>query len=188
MPAVEPGSFPRTVEFVLKASKLCNLRCQYCYEFEQLGSRERMSLSDLERFYHNVATWSREFETPTTVDFVWHGGEPLLNPPSYFEATFERQRAIFGRDASIRNTIQTNLTVLDQARIDLLHQFDRVGVSIDLYGELRTNLRGQDSVRRVLQNMDRLHANGIDFGCITVLSARNCPSIRKIVRFYHRLA
>src|SRR6266571_836727 len=103
MTALEPGSTPRTVEFVLKVSKLCNLRCQYCYEFEQLGNRERMSLADLDRFYEHVATWYSGFQTPTIVDFVWHGGEPLLVPPSYFETTFERQRAIFGGNASIRN-------------------------------------------------------------------------------------
>jgi uncharacterized protein len=188
MPAVEEADhFPQTVEFVVKASKFCNLRCQYCYEFEQLGSREQMSSSDLERLYRHIAAWHQKLDRPTILDFVWHGGEPLLNSPSYFESTFEQQRAIFGRDVSIRNTIQTNLTVLDQPRIDLLRQFDKVGVSIDLYGELRTNLSGRDSVRSVLQNMDRLHANGIDFGCITVLTARNIPNIRKIVRFFHRL-
>ncbi len=187
MPVGDAHYPPRTVEFVLKVSKFCNLRCQYCYEFEQLGSREQMSASDLDRFYRHVEAWYRELDTPTVLDFVWHGGEPLLKRPSYFEDTFAQQCEIFGRDALIRNTIQTNLTVLDQPRIELLHKFDRVGVSIDLYGELRTNLGGRDSVRTVLQNMDRLHANGIDFGCITVLSARNAPSIRKIVRFYHRL-
>lgn len=146
-----------------------------------------MSLSDLDRFYNHLASWLGGLEAPAIVDFVWHGGEPLLNPPSYFEATFAQQRSILGREVQVCNTIQTNLTVLDQKRIDLLHQFHRVGVSIDLFGELRSTLRGQDSVRRVLENMDRLHANGIDFGCITVLSARNAPSIRKIVRFYHDL-
>ncbi|MFF5538549.1 radical SAM protein [Streptomyces cinerochromogenes] len=185
--AMEGARALRTVEFVMKISKRCNLRCHYCYEFAQLDSRERMSLTDIQRVYQHVADWSRTFSTPTVVDFVWHGGEPLLFPPDFFMATFEDQRAIFGEDGSVRNTIQTNLTILDESRIDLLRRFDRVGVSIDLYGGLRTNLRGRDSVQLVLKNMDRLHANGIDFGCITVITAENAPSIRKIVRFYHRL-
>ena len=114
------------------------------------------------------------------VDFVWHGGEPLLFPPESSTATFEDQRAIFGNGNSVRNTIQTNLTVLDELRIDLLHRFDRVGVSIDLYGGLCTNSRGRDSAQLVLKNMDRLHANGIDFGCITVITDKNAPSIRRL--------
>jgi uncharacterized protein len=177
----------RTVEFVMKISKRCNLRCKYCYEFAQLGSRERMSLDDIQRAYRNVADWAGQFGTPTVVDFVWHGGEPLLFPPEFFTATFDHQRAIFGDDIAVRNTVQTNLTVLDSARIDLLGRFDRVGVSIDLYGALRTTARGRDSVRQVLENMDRLHANGIDFGCITVLTDKNVRNIRKIIQFYDRL-
>jgi uncharacterized protein len=177
----------RTVEFVMKISKRCNLRCQYCYEFAQLDSRERMSLDSIQRAYRHVADWAGQFSTPTVVDFVWHGGEPLLFPPEFFTATFEHQRAIFGDDIAVRNTVQTNLTVLDSARIDLLRRFDRVGVSIDLYGALRTTSRGRDSVRQVLANMDRLHANGIEFGCITVLTDKNVPNIRKIIQFYDRL-
>ena len=178
---------PRLVEFVVKVSKFCNLRCSYCYEFEQLGNRDRMSTENLERFYRHVAMWYGQLKDPTVVDFVWHGGEPLLIPPSFFETTFEHQRQVFDGVVQVRNTIQTNLTVVDQARIDLLHRFDRVGVSIDLYGELRTDIRERDSVRRVLKNMDRLHEHGIDFGCISVLSARNVGRIDKIVDFYHRL-
>ncbi|WP_454798682.1 radical SAM protein [Novosphingobium lindaniclasticum] len=177
----------RRVEFVVKASKLCNLRCRYCYEFEHLASRERMAPEDLERMFRHIADWQESFAAPTAIDFVWHGGEPLLNGPDYFAATFDAQRAIFGSATSVHNTIQTNLTLLDDSRIELLRRFDRVGVSIDLFGALRTNLRGEDSTRRVLSNMDRLQAAGIDYGCITVLSARNAPHICKIVRFYHQL-
>jgi uncharacterized protein len=185
--ALESAGDLRTVEFVMKISKRCNLRCQYCYEFAQLDSRERMSLTDIQKAYRHVAEWAETFSVPTVVDFVWHGGEPLLFPPEFFAATFEDQRTIFGDDVAVRNTIQTNLTVLDSPRIDLLHRFDRVGVSIDLYGALRTNSRGRDSTRQVLKNMDRLHADGIDFGCITVLTKKNVPNVRKVIQFYDRL-
>ena len=52
------------------------------------------------------------------VQFVWHGGEPLLLPPEYFWRTFEAQRKVFGYDLPLRNVVQTNLTVLDDARLE----------------------------------------------------------------------
>lgn len=187
MSATEGQRSVRTVEFVVKVSKFCNLRCQYCYEFEELGSREQMSFEDLQHLYQHVSDWAAALDFQVVVDFVWHGGEPLLMPPSFFTTTFRHQREIFPSDIHVRNTIQTNLTVLDEERLSLLREFDRVGVSLDLYGELRTNSRGADSVRRVLQNMDVLHSRGIDYGCITVLSGHNAPYIRKVIEFYHRL-
>ena len=36
-------------QFVLKISKYCNLRCDYCYEFPHLGDKARMAASS-ERF------------------------------------------------------------------------------------------------------------------------------------------
>src|SRR5688572_29355350 len=110
-------SLPRRVQFVVKVSKLCNLRCRYCYEFEELGNKARMSLENLERLYQNVAHWYRGFTRPTEVEFVWHGGEPMLIPPDYYRSTFEAQRRAFGKDmVAVENVIQTNLTVLDDDR------------------------------------------------------------------------
>jgi len=38
--------------FVMKVSKLCNLRCTYCYEYDELANRERMSLDQLAHLQH----------------------------------------------------------------------------------------------------------------------------------------
>ena len=36
-------------QFVMKISKYCNLRCTYCYEYNELGNKERMSLDHIAR-------------------------------------------------------------------------------------------------------------------------------------------
>jgi len=69
----------RNVEWVVKISKLCNLRCTYCYEFPFLGNPERMSLHDLFRMFQHIADYYSD--NPKRMDFVWHGGEPLLRLP-----------------------------------------------------------------------------------------------------------
>jgi len=177
------------VQFVVKVSKLCNLRCRYCYEFKELGNRKRMTLENLESLYHHVAPWFAEQHPSTALEFVWHGGEPLLVPPEFYWRTFEAQKRIFaGRTAALRNVVQTNLTVLDDERVALLRDgFNGVGVSIDLFGGLRVDAGGRDSVRAALSNMDRLRNAKVDFGCITVLTRANLPSVAKIIRFYEKL-
>lgn len=182
---------PRFVQFVVKVSKLCNLRCQYCYEFAELAKRDAMTLEQLRTMYANIrehySERDRQDGEQTEVRFIWHGGEPLLQSPAFYRATFADQRTIFGDAHPVGNVVQTNLTVLDDERIELLKNgFDKVGVSIDLFGDLRVDAGGKSSQKKVLNNLDRLRKAGVDFGAITVLTRANLPHLRKIWNFYQR--
>jgi len=70
------------VEWVVKISKLCNLRCTYCYEFPFLADRTRMRLEDLRIMFRHIAEFYAA--RPKRMDLVWHGGEPLLIEPTYY--------------------------------------------------------------------------------------------------------
>ncbi|WP_438024022.1 radical SAM protein [Sorangium sp. So ce233] len=183
------GSNDRGVTFVLKLSKLCNLRCKYCYEMEELWNRDMMSMERLQRMYGTIHDYYTEVDRRdgqrTTLHFNWHGGEPMLVDPGFYWDTFAAQREIFGDRLGIFNSVQTNLTVLDDERIRLLRDgFDGVGVSVDLFGGLRVNLSQRDQQARVLRNMDRLREAGVDFGCITVLTRKSIKHLKEIYRFY----
>lgn len=54
------------VQWVVKASKLCNLRCKYCYEFPFLADPSRISQQQLRSFFTNVATYFSERPTLRT--------------------------------------------------------------------------------------------------------------------------
>lgn len=181
----------RSVTFVVKTSKLCNLRCRYCYEMADLSKRDRMSRDQVRSMFQNVVdhyTAADERDgARTKVTFVWHGGEPLLTEPQYYWDVFADQAEIFGDRLARENIVQTNLTVLDEERLRLLRDgFDGVGVSIDLFGQLRVNTGGRELQDRVLRNMDRLRAEQISFGCITVLHRGNIDQLDRIWHFYER--
>jgi uncharacterized protein len=182
-------TFSKQVDLVVVTSKLCNLRCSYCYEYPDLGDKTRMSIAQLERLFIHVADYYRSIETPTSIRFAWHGGEPLLIPPEYYRKAFELQRAIFaGWPHEVKNYVQTNLTVLDDDRIALLRdEFDGVGVSLDLFSGLRVNKAGVCQEDRTLKNMDRAFSAGVQLGAITVLSKKNLPFVRQIYQFYRTL-
>ncbi|MBW4573793.1 MAG: radical SAM protein [Aphanothece sp. CMT-3BRIN-NPC111] len=176
----------KSVQFVIKSSKFCNLRCRYCYEYAELGNRDAIPLEQLDQMYKNIASYYSKLEQPIDIQFIWHGGEPLLHQPSYYWQTFDRQQQIFEPlVGSVTNTAQTNLTVLNEERLRLLKEgFDAIGVSVDLFGGLRTNRSGVDSQPTVLANIERLLAEKISFGCITVLTKLNLPYIKDIYNFY----
>lgn len=178
----------RVIEFVVKTSKQCNLRCKYCYEFAELDKPDRMSRSQLAVMYEHIRDYITERDRTdglvTKVQLVWHGGEPLLLDPEFYRETFRDQRRILA-GVRVRNSVTTNLTRLDDARLRLLaEEFDAVSVSFDVYGGLRVNIAGRDSRQSVLENLRRLRDSGVDAKCITVLTSRNIARLEEIVAFY----
>jgi uncharacterized protein len=180
----------RSIDIVVKSSKRCNLRCRYCYEYESLADRTRMSREQLVTMYEHLAGYfdarDARDRAETTIGFIWHGGEPLLLPPSYYRETFQDQRDVFGA-RPIKNIVQTNLTVLDEDRLDLLaNGFDVVGVSLDVFGGLRVNGAGVDQQPRVLQNIEVLKANQVPFSVIVVMTRRNLDRIAQIHEIFSK--
>lgn len=176
---------PRNVEWVVKIWKFCNLRCSYCYEFPYLSDRSRMSLPQLRRMFEHIADFYGG--TGKKMDFVWHGGEPLLVPLAYYRDIFKLQADVFGASGvPFTNSFQTNLTVLNDEIVSLFKggAVSNIGVSLDLFGDDRVNAGGRPSQPAVLKNMQRLMDEGISFGCITVLSQATRPHIGRIYRFF----
>lgn len=176
----------RTLQFVVKTSKHCNLRCRYCYEYAELGNKQAVSLAQIESMFRNIASYYQQLDFPVDIEFVWHGGEPLLQHPDFYWQAFDIQHQVFEKfDGDITNGVQTNLTLLDNKRLHLLQEgFDSVGVSLDLFGDLRVYQTEIESQPKVLENIDKLTAANIDIGCITVLTKQNIDRIAEIYEFY----
>lgn len=172
------------VQWVIKISKLCNLRCTYCYEYPELGNRNRMSLDEVYSMFQNIATYYAS--STKKMDFVWHGGEPLLAGHEFYWRVHEMQHEIFDPvEINFSNSIQTNLTFLHKDQIKLMREFfAEVGISIDLFGDQRIDRRGTVVQSRVLDNMQRLINEKVNFGCITVLSRLTAPHVEKIYQFF----
>lgn len=175
---------PPLVQWVVKASKHCNLRCRYCYEYPFLGNKQRMEPAQLRGMFQHIAEYYAG--TSKRMDFVWHGGEPLLHKAAYYhEIEGLQQEAFDGSGVAFTNSIQTNLTILNDEVIDLMKGFfSHIGVSIDLFGDQRVNIAGRTVERNVLENMQTLKDIGIRFGCITVLSQETVAHVEKIYQFF----
>jgi uncharacterized protein len=188
-PRCADGRKAKQLEFVVKLSKYCNLRCSYCYELEDLHKRERMNLSQIHKMLRHIATHAAEHDVDA-VKFIWHGGEPFLFKPSFFREIAVAQAAIFGTSVAVSNTVQTNLTALSEDMLSFLEEarfFSGLGVSFDPYGSQRIDTRGRSRVEIVTKNMQTLIDRGIPFGAITVVTQDTLHSVSDTFKFFDTL-
>jgi uncharacterized protein len=191
-----PPPAAQLVHWVVKASKLCNLRCRYCYEWNELGNHARLSLDGWERLLLMIREYHQrrvaELQAPFQSCIAWHGGEPLLLPLAYYERVVHLQHRILGDDAltsgEFFNAVQTNLYTLPDDTLDLFEREGfQIGVSMDVVGGVRLSAGGAETEDRVVENMDRLRQRGISFGAILVLAAHTSPNITVAYDFYESI-
>jgi uncharacterized protein len=177
----------------MKLSKLCNLRCSYCYEYDELGDPGRMPLDRLDWFFAGLAEHYQAAAWRFKVHFVLHGGEPLLLPERYLRDLVESmRRRLGGAGVPFECSLQTNLTRLEDRTITLLDELKiALGVSIDVYGGQRLTIAGEDSQDRALDNLQRLFDSGavarLGVGGISVLHRRNVDRAVATFDFFREL-
>jgi uncharacterized protein len=116
----------RRITLIIKVTNACDMKCKYCFIEPSVFSKT-MRRETAQRVVHAFLD-SPYFES---VNFVWHGGEPLLRGRSFFEEIFAEQRACGGRVA-YTNSTQTNATHLDDDLLEFLLANDvSIGLSLD---------------------------------------------------------
>lgn len=160
------------------ASADCNLRCDYCFYLDRsklypATAVHRMPEAVLERLIKSYLA------TPQPVHaFVWQGGEPLLMGSPFFERATDLQMAYGRRGADISNAIQTNGVLLTD-RLARLFRACRflVGVSLDgperLHDAARKTSAGGGSHAQVLQGIECLKRNGVEYNVLTLVGRHN---------------
>jgi len=175
--------------FIIKTIQSCNLSCVYCYEQPQNKRNVAMSLDDARCFLQKVYDHYARNEPEEVLFFHWHGGEPMLKGADFFKEIIAFQRETFGDTVRWCNTIQSNLTLLDDSFVDLFKTYPdwlSLGVSYDFFGHDRVDRRNRDVNARVWRNINRLQEAGIPTNLITMLTKGNIEHLDEIyeqVRF-----
>jgi len=163
---------------ILKATEKCNSNCYYCDVAFKGYSGGSMSLEVLEQVFHRTDEYLRE-QPEERVEILWHGGEPLLMGPSFFEAALDFQRSICRDTASrIDHNIQTNLTCFDESFLPVFAELGltSVGTSYDPIPGLRGPGDPIDSDAynaRFMRATGILERNNIGWGLIYVVTRRS---------------
>jgi uncharacterized protein len=173
--------------WVIKLSKLCNLRCGYCYEWNELHNPNKMSLDLVEKIssaaeqFHRIQAGSAP-SAHTTI--IIHGGEPFVLPPEYLRAVFGLVRSRLA-DLSHSIALQSNMYRVSDRHLDLCKEYRvRIGVSYDLISGVRLTPSGHDTEDRVDKNTRRAQKAGFNPGAVVVLAKHTAPHLREIYDFF----
>ena len=154
---------------ILKATRLCNLRCTYCRSWAE-GPGQVMSFKVL-------ATAMKEiFSLPNikNVNIVWHGGEVTLLNPKFFIKMMWMQEQFRAFDQKVENGLQTNAVGLSDEWVGFIKAYNvGVGVSLDGPPEIndtrRVDKEGKPTSNRVLDGVMKLNNAGIRTGALVVV-------------------
>jgi uncharacterized protein len=179
-----------SVEWVVKATKFCNLRCAYCYEWKSLGERQRIPIDGWWRILAAVRSYHLGLEqrlgNAVESRLIWHGGEPLSLPGTYLDQVMSIQRETLA-GLTHRVLLQTNLYRLPDAILDILRRHDvGLGVSMDVIGGVRLDRHDSETEAAVVDNLDRLDRLGVSYGAITVVAKHNHRRLPDVYDFWAR--
>jgi uncharacterized protein len=120
---------------------------------------------------------------------IWHAGEPLVVPVSFYETAFaaiEKMRPI---GLQLRHSFQTNGMLITPQWCDLFKKWDvGVGVSIDgpkhLHDAHRVTRSGRGTFDKTVAGIRLLKREQVPFHVISVLSQAGLNSPREMLDFF----
>jgi len=123
------------------------------------------------------------------LEILWHAGEPLTVPRSFYERAFEVSAAYGREDLRVRYSIQTNGTLIDARWVELFaaHQV-QVGLSLDgpdwLHDCNRRSWSRKGSHARAMRGLRQLQDAHIPVGALCVLSRESLAHADEIFDFF----
>lgn len=170
---------------VVQSTPFCNIDCTYCY-LSNRSSKKQLGLQSAELFFSKIFRFPSVYDQLT---IVWHAGEPLVLPPSYYEQMFELIGKIAPSGLKIYHSFQTNGTLITDAWCDLIKKWNlSFGVSIDgpaeIHNRYRKQRNGAGSFDRTIAGMRKLQSAGIPFHVISVLTVESMTKPEQMLDFY----
>ncbi len=120
---------------MIKPTLECERSCRHCYHLPEERRSGHISYERLEKLFKLI---SEEYKSAW---FIWHGGEPLQLPFSFYRKAFDLQKKHFGEDSHrVGNTIQTNGTNINRKFVRFFEN-NSVNVGISYEGPYNDILR-----------------------------------------------
>lgn len=192
--SVSTGAAPPITSLLVKpASAVCNLDCSYCFyldreadPYQSLPAR-RMTLDTLERLVDTYLFYSY----PNSI-FAFQGGEPTLAGLGFFQKLVEFQQRHGRNGQSVSNAMQTNAVLLDENWCELFRGYNwLLGVSLDgpeeVHDLYRYNKEGHGTWKRVIESVELLKKQRVEFNILCVLSQANVGKPKELYRFFRGL-
>ncbi|MEA5460949.1 radical SAM protein [Arcicella sp. LKC2W] len=144
---------------VLKVASRCNLNCEYCYMYnlgDETYKLQPKFMSD--EVVDNLLLRIQNYISKNNIkdfQFIFHGGEPLLIQPTFYQKFIKKANLRFINQISLDYIIQTNGVLLSPKWCKILGNLGiKIGISIDGMTEqanrFRVNHQGVNSLAETL--------------------------------------
>lgn len=174
--------------FIIQPTTFCNINCRYCYLPER-GKKKLMNETTLVNTFtklFNSQFISKEFT------IVWHAGEPLVAPISFYEKAIRLIDKLNKNGHIITHNIQTNGTLINDDWCKFFNKNKiKIGVSIDgpefLHDSNRLKRNGNGTFNEVMKGIDLLKKHNISFHTISVITSDTIKYPNEFFDFFEQL-
>jgi len=170
---------------VLQPTAFCNINCAYCY-LPDRNNKHVLEQSTVTRLFSEL--FASGWAGPN-VTVIWHAGEPLVVPASFYREAFAAIEAMRPPSVHVRHSFQTNGMLIDAEWCALFRDWHvGVGVSLDgpreLHDANRRTRSGQGTFDRTMAGIRTLQAEKVPFHVISVLSGPSLDDPDGLLAFY----
>ena len=163
--------------FVVKPTAACNGACVYCSAYkEDALRRPRMSFETLELLFRRVGEYVRATSL-RRVRFLWHGGEPMLMGPRFYEHVLRLSDHLRNESGvAVHHEMQSNITLVTKRMLPVLKALlsrGRIGTSYDPIPGIRLLRKGRSYEEQWKKGLDRLREAGIRVGVVYVVHRKS---------------
>jgi len=170
---------------VVQPTPFCNINCSYCY-LPQRHVKTVMEQSTVATLFAKIFASGLAGKGLTV---IWHAGEPLVVPISFYQTAFAAIEALRPASLRLRHSFQTNGMLITPQWCDLFRKWDvGVGVSIDgpkhMHDAHRVTRSGRGTFDKTIAGIRTLQREKVPFHVISVLSQQGMNAPRELLDFY----
>ncbi len=123
---------------------------------------------------------------------VWHAGEPLAVPLSFYREVVSEVRKIIPKNKNVVHHIQSNGMLLNQEWCDfIIAENIRIGISCDgpefIHDKNRLTRAGKGTFKEVMKGIELLKKNNIEFHIIGVITDLSLDYAEEIYNFFFEM-
>ncbi len=173
------------------SSSYCNMRCKYCFYFDEVSHRETESYGFMNNETMELVIDKAIDYVTNHITFAFQGGEPTLIGLDYFRRFVAYVEKRNTKNLQVSFAIQTNGYVLDAEWAKFFHEKNfLVGLSMDgskdIHDRYRLDAAGKGTYNRVLQVSQLFDKYKVEYNILSVVTKPLAKSIQKNYRFFMR--
>lgn len=174
---------------VIQPTPFCNINCSYCYLPDRLNPK-RITIEAVEKVIDALIE-DNLLINQKTLSIVWHAGEPMVLPPSFYKPLFQIiETKLFPRGINVNHSIQTNATLISQDWCDFINQTKiKIGLSVDgpryVHDANRKTRSGKGTFDKVMDGLKLLQENNIPYHGIAVVNEASLNAPEEFFDFFY---